>query len=296
MKLKNQVQIIRELVAEGKIKDALAKLRQLAEGSSSINEIILQAARLSSLQTGLVTGSVTYQDQDIARNQIIAAILEILSSVEAEIKKMSSLWQVEIDNTLDEIISKHGIAPDIHETIVKHRKLAKTYFCLWIDDNPRNDKMEMQTIMSLGFECRTALSPYEAYSILKSNKPDIIIINSLSRLLDNENEGIDFCKFLEKQKQFSQIPILLHSISYQNRLKNTDKAKLWSDLPSNIQNDFEGKNVLVIRDLIEEIVRIVFTQKNIQDNDKKVLNDNSTKGQVKLSGPSISERINSKIK
>lgn len=47
-----------------------------------------------------------------------------------------------------------------------------------------------------------------------------------------------------------------------------------SDLPQNIKNDFYEKNTLIIRDLIEELVRVVFGANNIPAiNDKPLPTD-----------------------
>ncbi len=280
MKLLNQVQLIRDLVGAGNLKDAVTKLRQLAEGSPNLNAVIIQAARLNNLQMEIVTGVTTYQDQDIARSQISRAVLDLVSVIEGEMKSRGQYWQTEINNTLDEIIRKHGISPFIHQTITAHRNLDRTYYCLWIDDDPSNDQMEMQAIMSVGLECRTALNPYDTYKIMKSQKPDVIIINSLSRLKGDENEGIEFCRFLAKGEVFNTIPVLLHSTSFQIKLEEAREYNLniTSKLPKNIKNNFHEKNTLIIRDLIEELVRVVFAANIIPEaSDKPILADDKLK-------------------
>lgn len=259
MKLKDQTTIIQSLVERGDLKNALMNLRQLAEGSEKLNAVLLQSARLNRLQMGLLTGTISYQEQDITRNQITNAILELLPNIESNIMEMGSFWQENVENTLDDIIRKHGISPEIHQIISAHRKADRIYKCLWIDDHPSNDQMEMQAIMSLGLECRTASNPYEANAMLKSQKPNIIVTNSLSRLRDYASEGIDFCRFLSTHEKFNDIPVLLHSIKFQEKLQNEDADDLIASLPSNIKNRFKEKNILVIRDLIEEIVRVVFS-------------------------------------
>lgn len=264
MKLKHQTTIIRRLVEQGDLKNALMQLQQLADGSADLNAVLLQSARLSNLQMGLLTGTINYQDQDITRNQITIAILELLINIESDLQEMGTSWQVKLENTLDEIIRKHGISPEIHQIISAHRKVDRTYKCLWIDDNPVNDQMEMQAIMSLGLECRTASNPYEAYTILQREIVDIVITNSLGRLRDYPNEGIDFCRFLSSHKTLGNIPVLLHSVSFQQSLETDNREAIIAALPTNIKNRFSEKNTLVIRDLIEEIVRVVFSDNPTQ--------------------------------
>lgn len=279
MKLQRQVQLIRDLISAGNLKDAITKLRQMAEGSPNLNAVIIQAARLNTLQMEIVAGVTSYQDQGTARSQIAKAVLDLAAGIESEIKSIGQYWQTEINNTLDEIIRKHGVSPFTHQTITAHRNLDRTYYCLWIDDDPGNDQMEMQAIMGIGLECLTALNPYDAYKIMKSHKPDVIIINSLSRLKGDENEGIEFCRFLVKERTFSTIPVLLHSISFQKKWEEAREynRNITSGLPKNIMNKFDEKNTLIIRDLIEEIVRVVFGADNIPES-----SDNPMKADDKL--------------
>jgi hypothetical protein len=275
MKVKEQIELIRNLVERDALKEAIKEFQKLAQGSSRLNEIIIQSARLSYLQVQMRAMVISFQDESIMRSQIRYAIVEMLTEIEAE---SSQNLQKDVDMSLDDIIRKLGVEDvNIHKTIKEHRDGRKAYICLWIDDNPSNDQIEMFAMMGLGIECIKAKDPYIAYKILETAEilPDIIIINSLRRLKNYENEGIDFCTFLDKHEKYQKIPVLLHSISFQDKLKKAENEQqqksLLSDLPKNIKNRFFEKKVTIIKDLIEEIVHTLFTNpsKTTTESDKK---------------------------
>lgn len=267
MNIKEQLAIVKNKVAKGELKDAISRLRQLMEGSNAINDILAQSANLSTLESSIISGVVNYDYQYIARSQITTSVLSIIANIE---ENMGESWEEmgqQVLESLDEILRKHGLSEDIHQLISKHREAKKTYQCLWIDDNPLNDKMEMEALFAMGLVCRTASDPYKAYAILNEkisgayNLPDIIIINSLERLKDNENEGIEFCEYLDQKSAFQNIPVLLHSVGFQDKLKKSNKSQIeltLTELPKNIKNRFLSKNTLIIKDLIEEVASILY--------------------------------------
>lgn len=269
MEIKGHLDIIKNQIAKGDLKDAISRLRQLMDGSNTINDIIAQSANLSILESNIIAGVVSYDNQYIARSQITSAVLKIIQSIQDNMGENGEKMRKQVLDSLDDILRKHGVSEDIHKHINKHREVKKEYRCLWIDDNPINDEMEMQALFAMGLVCRTAKDPYKAYEILNKKAtaredvyvPDLIIINSLRRLKDNENEGIEFCKYLAQKNQYQNIPILLHSVHFEEKLKKSDAdevKQIRADLPQNIKNRFEVKNTLIIRDLIEEVALIVF--------------------------------------
>ncbi len=244
--------MIRDLVGADDLKNAINRLRQLSEGSSVLNSIILQSARLNDIQKQVIFSTISYNDESIAKAQIRSSILSLLDEVQRELEEKSDIIQKEIDLSLFEIIRKHGVNEAAKKKIDHLKKDKKTYYCLWIDEDPSNDQMELQALTGIGLECRTAANPYKAYQSMKRQKPDIIIINSLSGLKDNKKEGIEFCAYLYGIPKYKDIPIIMHSLSLINDIKQ-NKIEL-TELPANIKNRFSEKNSLIVRDLIEEVI------------------------------------------
>jgi Effector-associated domain 11 len=252
MRITEQIQMIRDLVGVDDLKNAIDKLRQLSEGSSVLNGIILQSAKLNDIQKQVVFSKINYNDESIAKAQIRASILSLIDEVQLELAGKTDVIQKEIDLSLFEIIRKHGVNETAKQKINSLKKDNKTYYCLWIDEDHSNDQMELQALTGIGLECRTATNPYKAYQIMKREKPDIIIMNSLKGLKDNRKEGIEFCAYLYSLSKYKAIPIIMHSLSLYNDIKQKKIALI--DLPPNIKNRFSEKDSLIVRDLIEEVI------------------------------------------
>jgi len=248
MNVKDHFKSIRTNVSKGRIKDAIDKLLFLSNKSALLDDVIIQSARLSKLKKDFDRGILGYDEGTLTRNQITDAILDLANVLENEINKHEGIRD-QIDLSVEEFIRKFGLDKSILKTHLA-KSSRKKFLCLWIDDSPENDKIEMDILMTLDIQCKIAKNPYDAYRIMKEKIPSIIIINSLSRLRDNEDEGIEFCQFLMSDKKYNSIPVLLHSISLQRRLENKEKIKF----SNNIKNNFSEMNTLIIKDLIEEVI------------------------------------------
>lgn len=196
----------------------------------------------------ILRGTLAYEQGNITKNQITSSLLELANELEQEILEHDGIKK-ELGLSVEEFIRKFGLDRIILEKhLLKARR--KKYTCLWIDDDPTNDKIEMDILTALDIQCRIAKNPYDAYKELKEKKPSIIVLNSLTRLRDNENEGIEYSEFLFRDKKYKNIPIIMHSISLQKRIEKNKNIKL----PQNIKNDFKKRNTLIIKDLIEEVI------------------------------------------
>lgn len=257
MDIKEHFSSIRDSIKKGNLNTAIDKLQFLSNMSleldnlilqSSLNEIIILGARFSFLKEENRTSTITFEQGSIERNKITKSILELISKIENEIKKHEGIRN-ELNLSVGEYIRKFGINKSLLGKFRRKVKQKKSK-CLWVDDEPGNDKIEINLLAALDIQCEIARDPYEAYQILKKNKINIIVLNSLTRLKENKNEGIEFSAYLSEQKDYKDIPIIIHSISIQKRLD--DKEKIEFSL--NIKNNFSQRDSLIIKDLIEEII------------------------------------------
>lgn len=239
---------IRNHIEKGRINEAIDKLQFLSNKSSILDKVILQKSRLSELNKIILNGTLSYEEGNITRNQITSSILNLANEIEKEILKEDGIRK-QLFLSVEEFIRKFGLDSKIIKKYLPTSS-RKKLICLWVDDKPEDDKIEMDILTALNIQCKIATDPYSAYQIMKEKKPNIIVINSLGRLRDNINEGIEYCEFLNRDKKYKDIPVIMHSISLQNRINNREKVKL----PKNIKNNFKDKNTLIIKDLIEEII------------------------------------------
>ena len=245
-----QIEEIKKIVSLGGIRDAIDKLQQLAKNSESfsniLNDAIMQSSRLSRVEQNMLSGTIKYEESTIAHNQIVQSILSITTELQEQVKGKEHIEDevnVSIQKLYDiEVSRKFGISKETLQTIQSFKKKHKIHHCLWIDDAPNNDVIELQLLSIIGIENRTAKDPYTAYKTLKDTKIDIIIINSLKRLKDSPQEGIQFCEYLFTLPQFKNIPIILHSISFQDAIDNEKdkeiRQAIIAQLPKNIKNRF----------------------------------------------------------
>lgn len=253
MKVKDHFDLIRENIGKGKLDEAIDKLQFLSRKSPRLDDIILQKARLSDLNNLILRGGISYEDSNATRYQINKAVLDILK--ELEIYLSGETIQNELKSSIDAFIEKFGLEEAILTQHVE-RIAHSTYHCLWIDDKAGSDKIEIDLLAALDVQCEIAKDPYEAYRVLNSSepKPSVIVLESLINLRDNEHEAIEFCEFLCRYPKFRSIPIVIRSISVQQKIKEGRSHQVIKALPINIVNNFETKNPFIIKDLVEEVL------------------------------------------
>lgn len=78
---------IRSLVGQNKIKEALESLQELLIHSKLKNEIILTTSRFKELQESIRKGIIKYEDSSTEKNKIKNSLLEILTEIEDTYKK-----------------------------------------------------------------------------------------------------------------------------------------------------------------------------------------------------------------
>jgi len=90
MKKETEFNEVRKLVRNGKIKEALSRLEQIAKSKASRNDILLLESRYSNLMQKINRGTINHEEEEISYNRIIMAILSLVNDIEEEEFKKSS--------------------------------------------------------------------------------------------------------------------------------------------------------------------------------------------------------------
>ncbi len=86
---------IRESIQKDELPAALQQLRDLLENSPKLDEVIQQTGRFSHIRKQIRLGTVHFEDATVTRNQISAALLELVSEIEKEGVKPELAAEVE---------------------------------------------------------------------------------------------------------------------------------------------------------------------------------------------------------
>ena len=78
---------------------------------------------------------------------------------------------------------------------------------LVVEDFPSDQKMITMALEREHYEVITAVDGKEGVEKAKQEKPDIIIMD----IIMPEEDGLDACKELKSDPQFSKIPIIIHT-------------------------------------------------------------------------------------
>ena len=100
---------IRKLVAKDDLKQALLQLKTFFAHSSTLDEVILQAARFEAIRKHIRLGTLNMEDSNVELTKIRADILELLRSVEEEAEQPE--WGEEVNKTAKTVIQH---APKIY--------------------------------------------------------------------------------------------------------------------------------------------------------------------------------------
>lgn len=81
--MKTNKTAIYDLIAEGKLKEALDKMKSSFRNTPEFKEIILLAGRLQNLQKKVNNKLLNHDQEEIARSQISIALLDLLETLES---------------------------------------------------------------------------------------------------------------------------------------------------------------------------------------------------------------------
>ena len=79
---------------------------------------------------------------------------------------------------------------------------------LIIDDDPDFQSITRQVLTSSGFDVRSALNPEEGLDKVRSEKPDLVILDVL---MPSEYEGFDVARKIREELKLIDLPILMLS-------------------------------------------------------------------------------------
>ena len=84
MALQTYLDHIRAHIQKDELSAALQQLRDLLENSPKLDEVIQQTGRFAHIRKQIRLGTVHFEDATVTRNQISAALLELVSEIEKE--------------------------------------------------------------------------------------------------------------------------------------------------------------------------------------------------------------------
>ena len=74
----------RLLIAEARLDEVLSMLRPMLENSPQLDEVLQQSGRFAAIRKQIRLGTVSQAEANLTQNQIRAALLELLSEIEAQ--------------------------------------------------------------------------------------------------------------------------------------------------------------------------------------------------------------------
>ncbi|HMO40060.1 MAG TPA: hypothetical protein PKC76_15835 [Saprospiraceae bacterium] len=74
----------RLLIAEDRLDEVLSMLRPMLENSPQLDEVLQQSGRFAAIRKQIRLGTVSQAEANLTQNQIRAALLELLSEIEAQ--------------------------------------------------------------------------------------------------------------------------------------------------------------------------------------------------------------------
>ncbi|MDX2067506.1 MAG: tetratricopeptide repeat protein [Haliscomenobacter sp.] len=105
MALQTYLDHIRTHIQKDELSAALQQLRDLLENSPKLDEVIQQTGRFAHIRKQIRLGTVHFEDATVTRNQISAALLELVSEIEKEGVKPELAGEVE--NAISVVNSKN---------------------------------------------------------------------------------------------------------------------------------------------------------------------------------------------
>ncbi len=100
-------QRLRQLVQDNEIDTVIRELSDLLQNSPHLDEALLQSARWNDLKKQIRLGQLPYEQSNVSRNQIIAALLELISEIEE--KTSDSNIGKEVDQYAQSVSGKNVI-------------------------------------------------------------------------------------------------------------------------------------------------------------------------------------------
>ncbi len=104
---------VRDRIAQDHLDEALSMLRALLEGSPKLDEVLHQSGRFAAICQQIRLGTVSHAEANQTRNQISAALLELLREIETKQTEAPALRD-EMAQAISVINSKN---PVVNSTI-----------------------------------------------------------------------------------------------------------------------------------------------------------------------------------
>ena len=90
-----------KLIAQDKLKAAIAELQALLQGSPAYSDIIVQSARYNSLMKDIHTGDLDLEQAEVKKNQLRYALTDMVRELEDQLPEQPKLQQ-EVEQYLKE--------------------------------------------------------------------------------------------------------------------------------------------------------------------------------------------------
>ncbi len=200
--MKQTAKKLKELVSNNNIEDALLKLQNIFSLTDSelVNDVVLLSARRKKLNSDIRKGVISYNEQNLERNQITNGILSLIDEVSNNPELILRYNEVEERIQKDQLEKTNIPMPDkVKDVLVQRLTTVKNKQLkikgLWIDDTFPNPNY-LKLFSSTGVEFETANNSDLGLEMIKRNNYELIISDIARK--GNPNEGLDFHKKLIK--------------------------------------------------------------------------------------------------
>ncbi len=99
---------IRELIAGDELDEALQLLRKLLDNTRKLDEALHQAGRFADIRRQIRLGTVSHEDATLTKNQIRAALLDLVSEIESQ--GATPALKEEVERAISIVESKNVVA------------------------------------------------------------------------------------------------------------------------------------------------------------------------------------------
>lgn len=192
-----------------------------------LNFSIDDAAKLDLFKRGALAASNFLKQFDwkkyksIRRNQLLSTGQD---STRALFADSNVLWRVGLHRDKKTV-----------EKVERFRKAGYKPVILWIDSEPANDFIELQSLQSLGIGHHTALTSQEATNVLARQRIDLIVTDSNRE--GNPATGLNYCRQL--LQTHPTIPVILRSLTL-----STQRKQIQATHPNIVAQTGEIKELL----------------------------------------------------
>lgn len=204
---------IADQIAAGRLKGAIAKLRQLvAIGDADLrDEVLVIASTYSKLRSDMRKGILAYADQQLQHAQLSNGLAGIISELE-DMPEVLERYQQTVATVVSEQQSRQLDFPiplreALFSRLAEIREKSREASLLWIDNHPTNNHQLVDVLKQVGLRVDLAERSSDAEALLNENDYDLVL-SDISRE-GNRREGLHFLRQLRERG--NDLPLVFYT-------------------------------------------------------------------------------------